>query len=96
MTSSSIELTVRSGSAPLKMSVKPSIVTYTSPDSVKIKFTPPSSNGGYSITSFKVYLDNSVSMSLQPIGPHEFTLSSLVTGTSYKIQVSLTSLNILL
>jgi len=79
---------VKAGSVPAKMKQRPAVIAYVSPDAVKISFTPPSSNGGFSITSFNVYKDNSADRSLLPLGPHEFTLSGLVEGTSYKIQIS--------
>ena len=70
------------------MSTIPSVLSYVSPDTVNISFEPPTNNGGYSITSFKVYKDNSLNTTLLPLGPQEFSLSGLSQGSSYKIQIS--------
>ena len=91
MTSSTTNLTVKSGSVPSKLPQAPVVSSYLTPDSVIVSFVPPRSNGGYTITNFKVYVDNALAQTLPPHGPHEFTLSSLTIGTSYKVQVSSTN-----
>ena len=93
MTSPVSELTVKSGSVPSKILSAPIVSSYPSATSSILSFTPPVSNGGYGISSFKVYLDNNLNMTLNPIGPHSFTLAPLVDGTSYKVQIS--SVNII-
>ena len=88
LVSTQTTIIVRSGSVPAKMTSIPTITSYISPDSVRISFVPSTNNGEYSITSFKIYKDNSINTTLLPLGPHEFTMSGLTQGTSYKIQVS--------
>ena len=57
LVSTQTTIIVKSGSVPAKMTSITTITSYISPDSVSISFVPPTNNGGYSITSFKIYKD---------------------------------------
>jgi hypothetical protein len=91
MTSPVQEVTVRSGSVPSAIPERPVVFSYKDSSTVAISFVPPTSNGGYAITEFRVYLDNAATptQTLAPIGPHTFELTGLPTlGASHKVQVS--------
>ena len=88
LTSTAATISAKAGSRPDKLAQAPVVQSYIAVDSVKISFTPPANDGGFEITSFKVYLAGTEHTSLTPIGPHEFTLTGLVEGTYYKVQVS--------
>lgn len=58
--STGVQLYVASASLPSKISVAPTVVSYDSITSMTVQWTSPSINGGFPITSFKVYLDNAI------------------------------------
>ena len=88
LASSNATISAKAGSKPDKLAQAPIVQSYIASSSAKISFTPPANDGGYEITSFKVYIAGTLNQTLTPIGPHEFTLTGLTEGTYYKVQVS--------
>jgi hypothetical protein len=81
-------ITVITASVPDAIQSAPFIINYESSNSIKIGFSSPLKDGGFPITSFKLYVDNNFNQTLTKDEPHIHILSGLTQGTNYKLQVS--------
>lgn len=66
----------------------PYLISYVSSNSILLGFNPPLNDGGFPITSFNLYVDNNLNVSLVKDEPHTYVLSGLTQGTNYKLQIS--------
>lgn len=64
--SSGVYLTVASGSVPATISAAPTVKSFDSSTAMTVQWIAPSSNGGFAVTSYKVYINNSPTYSVSP------------------------------
>jgi hypothetical protein len=56
--SAGLTMIVKSGSVPSRIAKAPMVVSYDSSSDMTISWEKPSSNGGFAILNYKVYVDN--------------------------------------
>ena len=56
--SAGVTLNAQSGSVPSRITPAPTVQTYDSATDLTVTWSPPSSNGGFTIEDFNIYLDN--------------------------------------
>ena len=72
-------LTLASGSAPQSPPTAPYVLTYDSATEMTVKWDAPLYDGGFPITSYKLYVDNSEEVELDP-SLNWYQLSALTLG----------------
>jgi len=82
--SDSTLLTVASGSVPAQPPKAPYILSYDSSSSMTVKWDCPKDDGGFSIRGYRLYVDDSVEVELDP-SANVFQLNSLILGMSLKL-----------
>lgn len=87
MQSAGATILVTSGAEPEALTEAPFVSSYDSPTAMTVKWAAPSYDGGFTITSVKVYVDNSELVELNQ-SLNYYQMTGLTLGTSYKVQVS--------
>lgn len=80
-------IVVTSGSRPEAPSAAPYVLSYDSTEAMTIKWQSTSYNGGFPITSVKLYVDNQELIELNQ-SVNFFQMTGLTLGNSYKVQVT--------
>ena len=80
-------ITVTSGVEPREPPIAPYVFSYDSNTAMTIKWQPPAYDGGFPITSMKVYVDNAELVELNQ-SKNFYQMTGLTLGNSYKLQVS--------
>lgn len=86
--SSNLQISMITASVPDAILSSPYLISYVSSNSILLGFNPPLNDGGFPITSFNLYVDNNLNVSLVKDEPHTYVLSGLTQGTNYKLQIS--------
>jgi len=73
---------------PHKILKAPTLVAFESSSSMTIEWKEPPNNGGFSVLHYKLYVNNAVLDGLVAATEKTYLMTSLILGTSYKIQIS--------
>jgi len=84
---SGVTLTAQSASIPSTPPAAPQVVSYDSAEELTVDWQSPIFDGGFSVTSYKLYVDNVEEVELDP-SINWYQLSGLELGTTYKLQVT--------
>jgi len=77
-------LNVYSASVPSALDEAAVVASFDSITAMTVQWEDPPSNGGFSLESFEVYVDNALHSSVGP-SVNELQLTGLTLGTSYKV-----------
>ena len=75
--SSDLDVSAITASVPDAIQSLPFIINYASSSSVTLGFNSPMNDGGFPITSFKLYVNNNFNVSLSKDEPHTYVLTGL-------------------
>ena len=64
--------------------LEPKVVSYASTTELMISWQVPSSNGGFPVIEYKLYVENNLLVQLDP-SLNYYKLSGLIFGTAYKL-----------
>lgn len=81
--SSGAFITLASATVPSQPDL-PKVDSYVSATDLLISWSRPKSDGGFAITSYRLYVDNALLVELNP-SLNFYQLGSLVKGTTYKL-----------